>query len=273
MSTNASAVDEFLEVWKGSLQEAIAEACQLRASLETLDSATSADLLLKRNGSACRVVFAASGSVRGTFVVDLSEGEALQLGRALKAQPGTQVTQFSDEHRDAVMALIRRAAEQVARRWQPRQGGTVSLRAVGEESGPSSAVSAGLRVVAANNLPEVAFLFGFSDGFSLSFGATQAPGASSKAPSPPAGPDLGVLFDVPLEATIRFGERNLLLRDILSMGAGSVVELDRQINDVAELLVAGRVVARGEVVVVEGNFGMRVTELERQPGRGSRPIA
>jgi len=73
--------------------------------------------------------------------------------------------------------------------------------------------------------------------------------------------NLGLLFNVQLEATIRFGGRQLLLRDILSLSPGSVIELDRQVSDPAELLVAGRLVARGEVVVVDGNFGLRVTEL------------
>ena len=73
--------------------------------------------------------------------------------------------------------------------------------------------------------------------------------------------NVGLLFNVQLEATIRFGGRQLLLRDILSLSPGSVIELDRQVSDPAELLVAGRLVARGEVVVVDGNFGLRVTEL------------
>ena len=89
--------------------------------------------------------------------------------------------------------------------------------------------------------------------------ASQAAGSSS---------NLDLLFDVKLEATIRFGGRQLLLRDILSMSAGSVIELDRQVGEPAELLVAGRLVARGEVVVVDGKFGLRVTEL---PGGSPQP--
>jgi|HubBroStandDraft_4_1064222.scaffolds.fasta_scaffold1141157_2 flagellar motor switch protein FliN/FliY len=78
---------------------------------------------------------------------------------------------------------------------------------------------------------------------------------------PAAGPHLDLLLDVELEATIRFGERTLLLRDILSAAPGSIIELDRELNEPADLLVAGRLIARGEVVVVNGNFGLRITEL------------
>jgi len=66
---------------------------------------------------------------------------------------------------------------------------------------------------------------------------------------------------VQLEATIRFGEREMLLQDVFGLTPGAVVELNQLVNEPAELLVAGRLVAKGEVVVVDGNFGLRVTEV------------
>jgi flagellar motor switch protein FliN/FliY len=83
------------------------------------------------------------------------------------------------------------------------------------------------------------------------------------------GSHLDLLLDVQLEATILFGERELLLRDILSARAGSVIELDRDLNEPADLLIAGRLIARGEVVVVNGNFGLRITELASPSQRGN----
>jgi flagellar motor switch protein FliN len=79
--------------------------------------------------------------------------------------------------------------------------------------------------------------------------------------SGPAGRNLDLLMEVPLQVTLRFGERQLLLREILELSPGSVVELDRQVKEPAELLVTGRVVARGEVVIVDGNYGLRITEV------------
>jgi flagellar motor switch protein FliN len=78
-------------------------------------------------------------------------------------------------------------------------------------------------------------------------------------------PSLDLLLDVELEATIRFGGRQLPLREILSMTVGSVVELDKRIDEPAELFVAGRLIAKGEVVVVDGSFGLRVTEVISAP--------
>jgi flagellar motor switch protein FliN/FliY len=73
--------------------------------------------------------------------------------------------------------------------------------------------------------------------------------------------NLDLLLDVDLEATIRFGEREMLLKEIYGLMPGTVIELDQLINEPAQLLVAGRTVAWGEVVVVDGNFGLRVTEV------------
>jgi flagellar motor switch protein FliN/FliY len=93
------------------------------------------------------------------------------------------------------------------------------------------------------------------------------PAASSPAAGDAAQPNahLDLLLDVQLEATIRFGETQLLLRDVLAAGPGAIFELDRELNARADLLVAGRLMARGEVVVINGNFGLRITELAAQP--------
>ncbi len=67
-------------------------------------------------------------------------------------------------------------------------------------------------------------------------------------------------MDVPLNVTLRFGRRQLPLSELLELAAGSVVELDREVEDPVELLLGERVIARGEVVIVNGNYGLRVTE-------------
>jgi flagellar motor switch protein FliN len=78
---------------------------------------------------------------------------------------------------------------------------------------------------------------------------------------PPEPPSFGFLSDVNLDATIRFGTRELSLKDIFALGPGSIVELDQALTAPADLLIAGRLVARGEVVVVDGMFGLQVQEV------------
>ena len=76
---------------------------------------------------------------------------------------------------------------------------------------------------------------------------------------------LGFFMDLELEVTLRFGGRNLLLKDVLELGPGSVLELDRQVQDPADLLLDGKLIARGEVVMVNGNYGLRVSEIFTAP--------
>lgn len=72
---------------------------------------------------------------------------------------------------------------------------------------------------------------------------------------------LGRVIDVPLAVTLRFGERQMRLREVLELNTGSLVELDRQVEEPVDLLLGERVIARGEVVIVDGNYGLRVTEI------------
>ncbi len=73
--------------------------------------------------------------------------------------------------------------------------------------------------------------------------------------------NLDLVLDVALNVTLRFGQRQLALREVLDLTSGSVVELDRQVDEPVELVLDGRVVARGEAVIIDGNYGMRITQV------------
>jgi len=93
-----------------------------------------------------------------------------------------------------------------------------------------------------------------------SAGKTEGKTASGAAlPALSAG--LELLLDVELEASLRFGSREMPLGEILELGPGDVVELDRHVSDPVDLIVGDKIVARGEVVLVNGNFGLSVTEV------------
>ena len=103
----------------------------------------------------------------------------------------------------------------------------------------------------------------------LSLAVESAPEGTESRPvipaSPPPNPgnagNFDLLFEVELDASVRFGSREMELKDLLELGPGDVVELDRQVADPVDLVVGDRIVARGEVVLVNGNFGLRVTEV------------
>lgn len=89
---------------------------------------------------------------------------------------------------------------------------------------------------------------------------TPADDARNGAVSRPAG-NFDLLLEVELDASVRFGSREMELKDLLELGPGDVVELDRHVSDPVDLIVGDRIVARGEVVLVNGNFGLRVMEV------------
>jgi len=73
--------------------------------------------------------------------------------------------------------------------------------------------------------------------------------------------NMEVVLDMEMEAALHFGTSKVLLREVLALGPGDVVELDRQAGAPVDLVVGDRIVARGEVVVVKGNFALRITEV------------
>jgi flagellar motor switch protein FliN/FliY len=72
---------------------------------------------------------------------------------------------------------------------------------------------------------------------------------------------LGLLSDIELDATLQFGSCEMPLKEVLELGPGDVVELDRHVSEPVDLVVGDRIVARGEVVVASGNFALRITEV------------
>jgi len=97
---------------------------------------------------------------------------------------------------------------------------------------------------------------------------TPAPGVSPP-PSSQGVPDVDaalprgmeLILDIPLDVTVELGRVRMLIKDVLDLSSGSIVELDRVAGEPVDLLVNGRLIAKGEVVVIEDNFGIRVTEI------------
>jgi flagellar motor switch protein FliN len=78
---------------------------------------------------------------------------------------------------------------------------------------------------------------------------------------------LDLLMEVALPVSVSFGKTSLQIREVLKLNTGSVVELDRLVSEPVEVIVNNCVIARGEVVVVDGNYGVRVTQLASRADR------
>ena len=73
--------------------------------------------------------------------------------------------------------------------------------------------------------------------------------------------NIDLLLDVPLEITVELGRTRMLVKDILELGTGSVIELERLAGESIDVLVNGKLIAKGEVVVIDENFGIRITSI------------
>jgi len=98
--------------------------------------------------------------------------------------------------------------------------------------------------------------------------ATESEG-SAQTPAPPAVPEingpqdsnLDRILDIPLVLSAQLGSTRMLIKDLLQLGPGSIVELEKLAGEPLEVLVNERLVARGEVVVVNEKFGIRLTDV------------
>ncbi len=81
---------------------------------------------------------------------------------------------------------------------------------------------------------------------------------------------LELLLDIPLEISVELGRVKMMVRDVVELGTGSIVEIDKAAGEPVDVMVNGRLVARGEVVVIEDNFGVRITEVLNPHERNGR---
>ncbi len=112
-------------------------------------------------------------------------------------------------------------------------------------------------------------------GAAASAGAAASTGASSGAvtmapatfaplapmPNEPEAANIGLIMDVPLHVTVELGRRRMLVREVLELGKGSLIELDKLAGEPVDVLVNGKLIAKGEVVVIDENFGVKVTTI------------
>ncbi|WP_103629102.1 flagellar motor switch protein FliY [Campylobacter concisus] len=97
---------------------------------------------------------------------------------------------------------------------------------------------------------------------------TEAPAAPASTPHVAKGDfsaeemrNIGLIMDVRLPIRVRIGSKRMLLKDVLTMDIGSVIELNQLANDPLEILIGDKVIALGEVVIIDGNFGIQITQI------------
>jgi flagellar motor switch protein FliN len=182
-----------------------------------------------------------------------------------------------DEARSTWLEILGQATSALARSLGAALGGEV-VCGPGAERQPSPE---------ARHWVAVAIEFSGESLPPLTVGFSQAPGdaiasaaslAQAEAPLPPpraaaanrdrrSSPAMELLLDLELPVSISFGKTQMPLKDVLKLTTGSIVQLNRTADDPVEILVNQRLIARGEVVVVDGNYGIRIQELASRQDR------
>jgi len=262
-----AASGEFMRSWAESMAQVLGQIAGSPLPVESLPAAPPEAPPREEND--LHLIVVAAGALRGEMSLRIPRTSALALAQIFLGEPQAAAAEFKPEHGEAVEELLRQVAGYVATALKPRWG-EVQLRL---DSGPPPSWSPGASGwLASSGDIHIAIEWQLSSALHAALVAApslatnqpadvQAETANSSENAGIVAGNLDLLMDVELEVMLRFGERSMLLREILELGAGAVVELNRQVEEPAELLLDGRVIARGEVVVVDGNYGLRVLEV------------
>ena len=112
-----------------------------------------------------------------------------------------------------------------------------------------------------NQVPAPGGISGFTEEISAKLAETHRPGRLSEPDREPNASSLDMLWSVHLTLTVELGRTSLTVRQVIDLQKGSVVELDRIAGEAVDIFVNDRLIAKGDVVVVDDKFGVRITEL------------
>jgi flagellar motor switch protein FliN/FliY len=274
---------QFCRAWTDSLANVLGQLGVASPKITAANPAPAKALSTEELAVTISVFFRGGGTLKGDQVWVAEKPAALQIAQLLMSEPLDPAAEFSDTHKDAFAEFLRQVSGQTATAWKRVAGGETEIAFQAQTGAVFVPAQSATVQVEGEKFPQLSLRFFVNSALfdALSVAAPAAPDlpnapAPAKPPAPPQPsaevsdslsplggipPNLELLLDVELQATIRFGDREMLLRDIFGLTPGAVVELNQTINEPAELLVAGRLMARGEVVVVDGNFGLRVTEV------------
>jgi flagellar motor switch protein FliN/FliY len=222
------------------------------------------------------VGFNCQGTVCGSFSFRMSVAVAIRLAKLLTCEPVPDVAgPLSGDDREALDELLRQVAGIAATRLEAGLG-KLEMTFIGPSSLTQNAEHFPFTAAAEGETLHLQICIGQELRESLASAASESKNAEVAARAaalPSAAPagaltqaairegNLELLWDVTLSLTLRFGQRELLLKEILELSPGAVLELDRQVDEPVDLLLDRKVIARGEVVIVDGNYGLRVTEV------------
>ncbi|HWR36692.1 MAG TPA: flagellar motor switch protein FliN [Clostridia bacterium] len=252
-SENRLELNDFVQAWCEQMALALSQASGKTWNAAMTDDGANAS-------DAVHLCFSVSKSLRGEMAIRLATADAVQMARQFTGAAYSGEVVLGGDDRDAFIELLRQVSGLVASVIKPRAGEVEfsggNLLAIAWH--PVSTVTIAVECGAEKLL--IHLLLSAELAESLNPAPTPAMNTATLRQLARDG-NLDLLMDVELGMTLRFGERRMLLREILDLSSGAVIELDRQVHETVDLLLDNRVVARGEVVIVDGNYGLRITEV------------
>jgi flagellar motor switch protein FliN/FliY len=216
-----------------------------------------------------RIMLDVAGSLRGKVLLEFPRAEANTLASALLRET---VTEFGEEQQVALVTLVTSGASAFCAELQQEYGNVTINACAAIETMQDRANT--VQRTASNEAGNHIAVCMYTDSLLMSQLSAHSVARSVAANAGILGKtggtaglaeqvNLDLVLDVELNVTLRFGKRQLTLREVLELTSGSVVELDRQVEEPVELLLDGILIARGEAVVIDGNYGLRVTEVSQ----------
>jgi flagellar motor switch protein FliN/FliY len=197
-----------------------------------------------------------SGALEGRVTLGFSDDDLRRICALILALPTTEI---SDEAAlDTFREMCGQAISSVGGREESR-----GVRLALDRAGKPDPSGLEAEQVFAFRLPEdfTAHLLMRAEVSAPEADAAALAGGEGSSADGVATRNLDVLLDIELPLTVRFGRTELALQTLVRLGPGSVIDLHRSADEPVDVLVSGKVIARGEVVVVDGSYGVRVTEI------------
>jgi flagellar motor switch protein FliN/FliY len=271
----------WVDAWKSCTQNVLSQVSGQPNAFEVVaEPLAAAD-------SDLRYTVQTTGAVQGEMALRLPELSGIRLARKFLGEPeapppaeGAAPEPITSDDREALEELLRQIGGLAATAIGSVVGGQVQLQLsragtpwawtaetvvslrTRDEAGTEITIEIGISPTLAAALEaRTGTAAAAIEAAATSAAAAATPPAVNSVPEVPPAAGYRRLLDVGLGVKLRFGTRHMLLRDVLALSSGLVVELDNPLNSPVDLLLDGRIIARGEVVIIDGKYGLRVMDV------------
>jgi len=272
-SERTQLASELAREWSSRLRSAVEMMAQQQLTVTPGES--SADAMAEA-GDLLTLDYSFSHAPTSSMRVATPTGTSAGISKIVLASSGIEE---SDEAllKETWQEILAQAASGLAQDCGSRIGASVSAGSAVEGDGhaPEGYIASAELAIGEEKFPAVYLClpWAFVEALHVENDALEVSAAAEVTPAKERGrelpPTLDLLLDVELPVSVSFGRTHLAVREVLKLATGSIIELDRPVNQFVEVVVNNCVIARGEVVVIEGNYGVRIHEIISRKDRMS----